>query len=115
MHFHILPPHVVRFFFSLYGYRTDDWHTVFPRRSLVGMRSIIHRLDQKALEEDEDVVHLAETDAMAIELLGERIRALTILDKVMDYFGVEDAYAEMRKGSWRDPGPEVDLSDLDLS
>ncbi|KAF8119971.1 hypothetical protein EV363DRAFT_1193812 [Boletus edulis] len=82
----------------------------FYRRSLIGMRSIIDKVTQKMLEEGEDVVDIDDTGAMADEVAAEHIRACQILDKVMFFLDVEDAYTEMRKGDWKEPGPMVDLT-----
>ncbi|KAF8432349.1 hypothetical protein L210DRAFT_3507531 [Boletus edulis BED1] len=85
-------------------------HPGFYRRSLIGMCSIIDKVTQKMLEEDEDVVDIDDTGAMADEVAVEHIRACQILDKVMFFLDVEDAYTEMRKGDWKEPGPMVDLT-----
>lgn len=84
--------------------------TAFKRRSLIGMRSIISRLTQKELDAGEDVMKLRSTDPMAMEIEGERRRAVQILDRIMEKLGVTNAYAAMRIGDWRDPGPEVVLT-----
>jgi hypothetical protein len=78
------------------------------------MRSIIGKVTQAFLDKDEDVVQIKRTDALGIELAGERAHALKILDKIMRHLSVADAYEEMRKGDWRDPGPSVELSDITL-
>ena len=78
---------------------------VFFRHGLIGMRSIVGCLKQKDLEKGEDVVKLKATNSVAMELEGERRYATHILDCIMARLGVKDAYVEMWKGNWRDPGP----------
>jgi len=73
------------------------------------MRSIVDRLTQKDLEDGEDGMKLKSSDSIALELEGERQRALVVLTRIMEKLKVVNAYAEMRIGDWRDPGPFVDL------
>jgi AmiR/NasT family two-component response regulator len=68
------------------------------------MRSILC-VEQKDLEEDQETICLNKKDALTRELESERARAKKLLDKIMQHWGIPDAYTEMRKGSWRDRGP----------
>ncbi|KAG9310697.1 hypothetical protein JVU11DRAFT_9291 [Chiua virens] len=84
----------------------------FHRRCLIGIRSIIDRLEQRVLEEEAECPPLSEWEIISLELNGDRARALDVLDGVMSLLGVGDAFVEMRKGDWRDPGPLVNLGGL---
>lgn len=77
------------------------------------MRSIL-QVEQKELEDSGEVLCLSKKDALAHELASERARAKHILDKVMNHWGVSDAYTEMRKGCYRDPGPLKNLDCIDM-
>lgn len=85
----------------------------FRQRCIVGMRSIV-QVKQKALK-DEDTITLKARESLSQELSSERTRATRILEKIMHHWGISDAYAEMRRGSWRDAGPLEDLRGIDMS
>lgn len=78
------------------------------------MASIITKIRQSGLEDDQ-VLSLKNTDALYKEISAERSRATAIMKRVMKRLGVEDAYAEMRKGDWRAPGELVNISNIDFS
>lgn len=76
------------------------------------MTSIIEMVDQKALVDGENVVNPSRTDAISRELEADRRAAQIITQKFMKHLRVADAYQEMRRGSWRDPGTLEDLSNV---
>jgi hypothetical protein len=80
------------------------------------MRSIVGVAPEVLQDEDDDsMIRLKKTDFLACEVAGERARALYLLDRIMHTWGITNAYSEMRKGSWRDPGELLSLDTVDLS
>lgn len=53
-----------------------------------------------------------EADSRSLDLASEHVEALRILNIIMCFWEIPDAYAEMQKGNWRDAGPSEDLSHL---
>lgn len=86
----------------------------FYRRCIIAMRSIL-RVEQQDLVDKDENLSLSRTDALARELESERTHARNILDTIMNSWNIGDAYAEMRKGSWRDRGPLEDLGNISFT
>lgn len=87
----------------------------FYTRCVIGMRSLLSLHTSDMEEQDGDLLCLLPKDSLTQELESERVRACNILDVIMKVWGVVDAYLEMRRGYWRDPGPSVRLDNIDFS
>ncbi|KAI6001233.1 hypothetical protein EDD15DRAFT_2230494 [Pisolithus albus] len=86
---------------------------LFPKRSIIALASIVST-DPRSFSVDkyDEGVRLKVRDALAVEIAGERARALCVMDEVMRRWNITDPWREMRKGLWRDPGPLEDLTFL---
>lgn len=90
---------------------TASSYIAFHRRCIIGMRSIL-QLEPQGPEADAEVLRFPGNNSLVHELTCERARAQSILDRIMSHWGITDAYAEMRKGSWMDLGPHVNLEGI---